>query len=44
MMTRGRASCAGSAQDIINDEHVRTTSVRGSHEGEPEEGEIVDIS
>jgi hypothetical protein len=31
-------------QDIINDERVRTVSTQGSHEGEPEEGEIVDIS
>jgi hypothetical protein len=44
MMTRGRASHAGSTQDIINDECVRTISAQGSHGGEPEEGEIVDIS
>jgi hypothetical protein len=44
MMTQGRASRAGSAQDIINDECARTISTQGSHGGEPEEGEIVDIS
>jgi hypothetical protein len=43
MMTRGRASRAGSAQDIINNERARTASAQGSHGGEPEEGEIVDI-
>jgi hypothetical protein len=31
-------------QDIVNDEHVRTASAQSSHGGEPEEGEIVDIS
>jgi hypothetical protein len=44
MMTRGRASHAGSAQDIINDERACTVSAQGSHGGEPEEGEIVEIS
>jgi hypothetical protein len=44
MMTRGRASRAGSVQDIINDERACTISAQGSHGGEPEEGEIVDIS
>jgi hypothetical protein len=43
-MTRGRASHAGSTQDIVNDEHACTTSAQGSNEGEPEEGEIVNIS
>jgi hypothetical protein len=44
MMTQGRASHAGSTQDIINDERARTVSAQGSHGGKPEEGEIIDIS
>jgi hypothetical protein len=44
MMIHGRASCTGSAQDMVDGEHVHTVSTRGSHGGEPEDGEIVDIS
>jgi hypothetical protein len=44
MMTQGRASRAGSVQDIVNDERAHTASAQGSHGGEPEEGEIVNIS
>jgi hypothetical protein len=44
MMTQGRANHTGSMQDIINDEHVHTISAQGSHGGELEEGEIINIS
>jgi hypothetical protein len=44
MMTQGRASCAGSVQDIVNNGHACTVSTQGSHGGEPDEGEIIDIS